>query len=184
MTSVAIQGIRGSYSDAAALELFGSGAELIECRTFGGVFDALTDGVAEYAVLPVRNSIIGEIGTVAGLLLTHTTERSDEIDIQIEHVLAAAELIDVSSLKIVRSHWAALDQCSRFFEANPHLTPVASPDTATSIRAIVEEGSQLQAAIGSERAAELYGAKVILRGIADEANNITTFTAVRNGRKG
>lgn len=93
MTSVAIQGIRGSYSDAAALELFGSGAELIECRTFGDVFDALTDGVAEYAVLPVRNSIIGEIGTVAGLLLTHTTERSDEIDIQIEHVLAAAELI-------------------------------------------------------------------------------------------
>ena len=48
MTTVAIQGIRGSYSEEAAAAHFGIDAEIIECRSFTDAVDAVISRRSEF----------------------------------------------------------------------------------------------------------------------------------------
>lgn len=175
MTVVAIQGIYGSYSEAAARAMLGSGAELIECRDFPSTFEAVTSNRAERAVVPLRNRVVGEITGVSNLIGDGGFEILDEFDLQINHVLAGVASAEIDDVATVRSHTEALRQCSDFLKANPRMKPVTDNDTATSIRRIVSDGLRRNAAIGSERAALFYGAKILSREVANEKDNWTTF---------
>ena len=87
MTRVAIQGIKGSYSEEAAIRLLGDAIELIECPTFEAAFrEAERDGTL--AVIPVRNTIVGRIESTAELLSKSGLVVRDEFVLGIEHVLA------------------------------------------------------------------------------------------------
>ena len=55
---------------------------------------------------------------------------------------------------------------------------VTGTDTASSVRRIVAEGDKKTAAIGSRRACEMYGGKILRENIADDAENITYFYLV------
>jgi len=175
MRLVAIQGIYGSYSEAAAQQMVGAGAELIECRDFASTFQAVLSKGAERAVVPPRNKVIGEIEGVSDLIDYGGFEILDEFDLQITHVLAGIAAAAIEDVTTVRSHREALRQCSEFLDANPRMKPVSDNDTATSIRRIVGENFNCNAAIGSERAALFYGAKILSRDVADEKDNWTTF---------
>jgi len=174
MRLVAIQGIYGSYSEAAAQQMVGAGAELIECRDFASTFQAVLSKRAERAVVPLRNKVIGEIEGVSDLIDYGGFEILDEFDLQITHVLAGIAAAAIEDVTTVRSHREALRQCS-VFGGKPSNETVSDNDTATSIRRIVGENFNCNAAIGSERAALFYGAKILSRDVADEKDNWTTF---------
>lgn len=175
MTTVAIQGIHGSYSDQATTEMFGGSVELIECIDFARVFEAVTSKLAGFAVVPLRNKIVGEIGAVATLLRDSELKILEEFDLEIHHVLVGTEEAKIKDLTTVRSHSEALKQCSLFLAANPQIRPVNGSDTALSISQIANENRTQNAAIGSARAAKIYGAKILCKDIANDANNWTTF---------
>ncbi|MBK6749603.1 MAG: hypothetical protein IPG67_06230 [Acidobacteria bacterium] len=183
MNQVAIAGIRGSYSESAASEYFDGDIELVECSTFEGAFGALRSGLAEYAVIPVRNSIVGEIASTKSLMKKKRPKVVDHVKIRIEHVLAGVQGATFDDLSIVRSHAEALKQCSSFLTANPHLEQLMGFDTASSVRSIVVAGLVRNAAICSERAADIYGASILRRRIADRASNATTFAVISIGKK-
>src|SRR5258706_4906072 len=175
MTTVAIQGIRGSYSEEAALKMLGASVDLIECRDFASTFETVSSKRAECAVIPLRNKIVGEILAIGTLLSQSELTIHEEFDLEIRHVLAGrvdAVMDDVTS---VRSHAEALKQCSLFLAANPHVRQIAGGDTATSISQVADEGRKQNAAIGSARAAKIYGAKILCEDIANDINNWTTF---------
>lgn len=67
MPKIAIQGERGSYSEAAALGYF-KDAEIITCDTFEEAFKSVGKS-AEYAFVPIENSIEGVVTQVCDLLL-------------------------------------------------------------------------------------------------------------------
>jgi len=48
-----------------------SDLELVECESFDQVFAGLSQGIADLAVLPIKNSIVGEIVAVTDLLRVH-----------------------------------------------------------------------------------------------------------------
>lgn len=180
MKQVAIAGIRGSYSESAASEYFNKDdVELIECSTFEGVFGSLKTGLASHAVIPIRNSIVGEIASTASLMRKNRHEVIGQIKVKVQHVLAGVPESSFEDLVAVRSHAEALLQCSNFLAANPHLEKVPGFDTASSIRSVVVTGLPKYAAICSERAAEIYGAKVLRRNIANMSSNTTTFAVIR-----
>jgi len=183
MNQVAIAGIRGSYSESAASEYFAGEVEIIECSTFEGVFGALKTGLAKYAVIPVRNSIVGEIASTASLMRKNRPEVVDHLEHKVEHVLAAVQGATFEQIESVRSHAEALLQCSNFFLANPRLEKVTGFDTASSVRSIVIADLPQYAAVCSERAAKIYGANVLRRNIANKNSNSTTFAVVRNWGK-
>ena len=179
MSVVAIQGVRGSYSEEATFKLLGKSAEILECGRFEDAFQSLIQNRAEYAVIPFKNKIVGAIETPHELLKNTDLKILDELPLEVRHVLVGTPNAEFENLKTVRSHVEALKQCRNFFSVNPNLNQIIGADTAASIRRIVEEKNVQNAAIGSKRAAEIYGAKILKENIADDAENWTTFYLLR-----
>jgi chorismate mutase / prephenate dehydratase len=180
MTMVAIQGIKGSYSEEAVRKLLGDAVSILECSDFADTFAALDRGEADHAVVPVANKIVGAITQPAELIKAGRFQVVEKLSLKVRHVLAGTPDSKIEDLVSVRSHVEALKQCRRFLSGNPNLTQIIGGDTATSIRRIVDEGDPTSAAIGSRRAAELYGAKILREDIADDIDNWTTFYLVGN----
>ena len=175
MKLAAIQGIRGSYSEEAALQMLGASVELIECSDFSSTFEALRSKRAKYAVAPLRNKIVGPIDAVAELLGQNEFEIIEEFDLKINHILAGPTGAVMEDVHCVISHSEALKQCSLFLAGHPHITCIVGGDTASSVSRVVRENVIQNAAIGSVRAAKIYGANILCENISNEKNNRTTF---------
>jgi prephenate dehydratase len=180
MSLAAIQGVKGSYSEEATYRILSADTAIIECVDFEETFRAAVSRKAEFAVVPVKNKIVGEIEATMSLIRKHSLRILDELPLKVCHVLAGTADASLDDLRTVRSHVEALKQCRRFLSGRPNLAQVIGADTASSIRRTVEEGNAHNAAIGSRRAAEMYGAKVLAEDIADDIENWTTFYLLGN----
>jgi prephenate dehydratase len=180
MTRVAIQGIKGSYSEEAVRQLLGDGVSIVECPDFGETFNTLGRGEVDSAVVPVSNKIVGEIAQPTELIRAGKFQVLEKFSLKVKHVLAGTPDSTVAGLTSVRSHVEALKQCRTFLAANPNLAQIIGGDTASSVRRIVDEGDPSKGAICSRRAAELYGAKILRDDIADDTDNWTTFYLIGN----
>ena len=58
MTIVAFQGEHGAFSEEAIYQHFGKEVTPLPCRAFEDIFDAVVNGQADYAAVPVENSLI------------------------------------------------------------------------------------------------------------------------------
>ncbi len=180
MTRVAIQGVRGSYSEEAATNVFGADTRIVECLNFEATFAAVRKGDADRAVIPVENKIVGRIAATTNLLRTNRNRVIEKLPIRVRHVLAGVPDASFEDVVSIRSHIEALKQCRRFFTKHPHIRQVVGADTASSIRNVIRDGNAANAAICSRRAAELYGADIILETIADDVDNWTVFYVIGN----
>jgi len=90
------------------------------------------------------------------------------------HCLIANPPATLDSIKKIYSHPQALGQSGAFLKhLNAELIP--SYDTAGSVKMIKERGILDGAAVAGARAAEIYGMKILARGIEDNQNNFTRF---------
>lgn len=178
MSIVAIQGVRGSYSEEATRNLLGEDAEIVECLDFAATFNAVANSQAEFAVVPVENKIVGEIAGAVNLLRQGKFTVHDRFVLRVEHILAGTVHSSLNRIATVRSHSEALKQCGRFLGERKGWKLIVGADTASSIRRIVEEGVSEDAAVGSRRAAEMYGANILAEEIADDLDNWTTFLLI------
>jgi prephenate dehydratase len=172
---VAFQGERGAFSEEAALKLLGQEIEVVPRRTFADLFASLENGIADYLLAPVENSIAGVVQPSADLLRSSSLRVLDEVEIKIEQHLIGCPGATLNDIETVQSHPVALAQCSRFFEAHPNLKPVTADDTAGSVAEIVRLRNPKLAAIAGQSAADLYGGSIILRSIQDHTENYTRF---------
>ncbi len=180
MRSVAIQGTKGSYSEEAAMKLFGASASIKGFSSFFDTFQALLTKSVDYALIPVRNTIVGEILAVTHIFNQTDLQVIDELPLSIQHVLVGGKNTVLKQIKSVMSHHAALAQCRSFFNENPQIKQTVGSDTASSIRQIVSEHNAENSAIGSYRAAKIYGGKILLENVADKKINHTTFYLIEN----
>ena len=180
MIRIAIQGVRGSYSEEAATNLFGTDTSIVECPNFEATFAAVRRGDADHAVIPVENKIVGRIAATTKLLRVNRNSVIDKLPIRVRHVLAGVPDASFEDIVSVRSHIEALKQCRKFFAKNPNIRQVVGADTASSIRNVIREGDAANAAICSRRAAELSGADIILDAVADDVDNWTVFYVIGN----
>lgn len=67
--TVVYQGIPGAHSQQAATEYFGDKVEYMHVETFREAMKCVSDGVADYAVLPFENSSAGIVTDVYDLLV-------------------------------------------------------------------------------------------------------------------
>lgn len=176
---VAYQGAPSSYSDLAIEKLFISRPnpvrERIGLHSFSAVLDALEAGEAEFALLPIENTIAGSIIEVYRLLAERDLHVIDEEYWLVEHVLAGLHGTTVEDLKVIRSHPVALQQCGAFLDGLVGCRAESYYDTAASARSVVEAGDPSIGAICSEQAALRAGLDILQRGIADRSHNTTRF---------
>src|ERR1041385_3200988 len=172
---IAFQGERGAFSEEAALKLLGPEIELVPRRTFADLYDSLDNGVADYVLAPVENSIAGLVKPSVELLNSKSFSVQNEIQIKIEQHLIGCPGASFEAIETVQSHPTALAQCSRFFETHPTIQRIIADDTAGSVAEVMRRGDPKRAAIAGQRAAELYGAIIIRKSIQDIAENYTRF---------
>ncbi len=172
---VAILGERGTFSEEAALRVLDDDCTTISCPTFEQLFSAIDDGNADFILTPLENSLIGSVHRCVDLLLASDLKIVAEIVLPVSHYLIGFEAATLDTIESVESHPAALGQCTRFFAAHPAFKRVAADDTAGSVRRAVESGDATRAAIGSRRAAEIHGGKILREHIEDHAENYTRF---------
>lgn len=174
MKTVAFQGERGAYSESAVYQFFGTTAKVKPCRDFRDVFESVKKQEAEAGVVPVENSIEGSVNQNYDLFFTYDLKVCGEVIVKVAHCLIANPGTSLDAVKAVYSHPQALAQCRSFLERlNCELIPTY--DTAGSVKLIKEKKLTNAAAIASEKAAELYGMKILARDIADNPENYTRF---------
>ena len=175
---VVYRGAPGAYSEQAALDFFGGGAETAGLEQFEDCFLALREGRADYAVLPIENSSTGAIRQIYDLLTQYECYMVGETTVKVEHCLMALPGATLDAITQVYSHEQGLFQCERYLNAHPDWKQVPQADTAGSAQMVAESGDLTRAAICSARAAELYGLNILARGINHNTHNTTRFVVV------
>jgi len=170
---IAFQGRPGAYSHMACLSAFPK-LEPLPCPSFADAFKAAESGKAEYAMIPIDNSIAGRVADIHHLLPRSKLSIVGEHFIPVHHCLLGIEGAKISDIKTVYSHVHALPQCRKII-AELGLKPVVFEDTAGSAVKVAEMKDKAHGAIASELAAELYGLKILKKNIEDEKGNTTRF---------
>jgi prephenate dehydratase len=179
MTSaVAIQGEAGSFSHAAAREVLGADVRLVPCPTFEDLFRAVESGQATRGVVPIENSLAGSVYEAYDALGAHALHVVGETQVRVRHCLVVRPGTPLDDVRKVASHPVALAQCRRFFLEHPTVAAVPAYDTAGSVRDLLADRLDANAAIGSALAATLYGGEVLLEGLEDHPENYTRFLVV------
>jgi prephenate dehydratase len=173
--SVAYQGERGAFSEAAAVRLLGREIEPVPCASFDDMFAAVGDQSADCCIAPIENSLAGSIHRNYDLLLASQLTIGGETHLRIVHNLIARRDVPLASIRRVYSHPVALAQCTRFLRANPGMEAVPVHDTAGAVREVMERGRDDEAGIASAEAADIYGGHIVSQSVEDHAQNYTRF---------
>ena len=184
--TVAIQGELGAYSQQAVYSFFGKEnvKKVLALPTLQRVFHALCSGKAapNYAVVPIENSSAGSVGETIDLLISRNVRIVGETKVPVQHCLIVHPDSKLTKIKKVMSHPQALAQCREYLDKNGKgWEQVAVYDTAGSIKMIKEQRLLDTAGIASELASEIYGMKVVKKGIEDDKTNTTRFVVIQDG---
>lgn len=172
--TVAFLGPEGTYSHQATLRLAPGDQSLLPCAGIQEVFEALAEGRATHAVVPVENRLEGSVGpTLQGLRTCRATIQA-ELFLPVEHALMVPPGRPRAAIRRVYSHPQALGQCRAWLRAHlPEASPVVRLSTAEAAEAC--QGDEAGAAIASVLAAELQGLEILEAGIQDAPDNATRF---------
>ena len=177
---VAFQGERGAYSEMALQRYFqNADVEARAHRTFREAFEAVLQGVADYGVVPLENSLSGSIHENYDLFLQFPDiSIAGEISIRIIHSLIAKEGTSLSEIRRVFSHPQGLAQCAGFLAEHPEWQQIPYYDTAGSVAHVAEVTDGDVAAIANSEAATTYGLSVLKEGIEGNPQNYTRFAVL------
>jgi prephenate dehydratase len=172
--AVAFQGAPGANSHLAALEVDPDCLPL-PCFSFEDAIDAVKDGVAARAVIPIENSLHGRVADIHFLLPESGLSIIAEHFMPIRHCLMAKSAS--AKLTSAMSHPQALGQCRHYLRANG-IIPVAYADTAAAAAYVADGDDEGAAAIAPPIAAEIYGLEKVQDGIEDDGRNTTRFVVL------
>ena len=177
---VVFQGVEGAYGQAAMQAYFGENVNSFHVRTFRDAMEAIEEGAADYAVLPIENSSAGAVNEMYDLLDEFENYIVAETIIPITNTLSGLPGADISDIQRVYSKAEALMQTSRFLDEQAHWQQISVVNTAVAAKKILEDQDKTQAAVCSAYAAKVYGLSVLVDEINNEPNNSTRFIVVTN----
>jgi prephenate dehydratase len=173
--AVAFQGAPGANSHIAVSQAFPDALPL-PCFGFEDAIDAVREGRADCAVIPIENSLHGRVADMHFLLPESGLVITGEHFLPIRHCLmGSGDLADVTE---AMSHPQALGQCRHWLRGRG-IRAIPFADTAAAAAAVVEMGAPRHiGALAPKLAAEIYGLPVLVEGIADEEDNTTRFVTL------
>ncbi|HBH48501.1 MAG TPA: prephenate dehydratase [Bacteroidales bacterium] len=181
---IAIQGGYGAFHEIAAIKYFGDeNIEIVPRNTFKDLFKALKDGLVDFGITAIENSLAGSILPNYNLLLESNMKVIGEIYLRIKQNLVALPGQTMADISEVFSHPMAILQCQNFFDNYPEVKLVDSLDTALSAKKIADEKLTGIAAIASDLAAKKYKLDIVAEEIETNKKNYTRFLILqdRNG---
>lgn len=175
---IAIQGVKASFHEEAALAYFGPDIEILECLTFKKMFEELKSERADYLVMAIENSIAGSLLPNYSLLQDYNFPIIGEIFLPVQLHLLALPGVRFEDVKYVQSHPIAIRQCEEFLQELSGITVLEKSDTAACAREIQDNQMKDTVAIANQTAAKTYGLEVLERRIESNKKNYTRFLII------
>ena len=178
---VAFQGTEGAYGHQAALQHFAVTQRPIDFKAYGtfkDMLEAVIEGHADRALLPIENTTAGSVYESYDLLLRFNLSLVGEEIVDVRHCLLGVEPVPIESLRRIHSHPQALSQCSEFLSTLKDCEGVSAANTALAAKHVRDLKNPQEAAIASEEAGAHFGLHVLRRDIANQAVNYTRFVVV------
>lgn len=177
MTRYAYLGPVGTFTQAA-LAVFMKDGDTSEA--FGNVtaaLDAVRQGMADAAVVPIENSVEGVVAlTLDELAMGDPLVIHAERTLPVTFSLLAAGDTALASIKRIATHPHAEAQCRRFIaDKLPHVEFVPMSSTAAAAAALADGTADFDAAIAAPIAADHYGLTTLAENIGDIDRAVTRF---------
>ncbi len=177
---IVFQGVQGAYSQAAMEKYFGKEINSFHVQTFRDAMEAIEEGSADFAVLPIENSSAGAVNEVYDLLMEFENYIVGEVFLPIDHALVGLPGAKLSDIERVYSHPQALMQCAKSLDEHREWQQISVANTAVAAKKILEDHDRTKAALCSVYAAEYYGLEVLQERMNHNSQNATRFIVVTN----
>jgi len=171
--AIAFQGAPGANSHRAAME-YAPDSLPLPCFSFAEALDAVKEGRAGCAMIPIENSQAGRVADIHFLLPESGLSIVGEFFMPIHHALMA---LSDGPFEAAYSHTHALGQSRRYL-AERNIVPLSHADTAGAAAYVKELGDPAIAAIAPAIAADLYGLKIVDQRVEDTEDNTTRFVVL------
>jgi prephenate dehydratase len=168
--AIALQGAPGCNGHRAALE-YDPDCLPLPCFSFEDALEAVKEGRADRAIIPIENSQHGRVADIHFLLPESGLSIVGEYFLAISYAVMA---LGDGPFAAAYSHPQALGQ-TRHYLRKHGIVPMAYADTAGAAALVKEQGDTQACAIAPRIAAELYGLRIVAEGVEDAADNTTRF---------
>jgi len=185
---IAYLGPEGTFSEAALLQMTAAGlipaapgagaTEPLSTDSTPAALDAVRDGSADYACVPIENSIDGTVLATLDNLATGTPlQVFAELTLDVEFSIAVRPGTTADQVRTVAAFPVAAAQVRRWLA--DHL-PAAEITAAISNAAAAQDvsASRADAGVSTALAARRYGLATLADGVVDEPNARTRFVLV------
>ena len=180
MPRVAYLGPRGTFSQAALLELTARGLlagpiEELPTVSTPAALDAVRSGAADYACVPIENSIEGSVlPTLDSLAFGAPLQVFTELTLDVAFSIVVAAHTTAADVRRVAAFPVAAAQVRRWLaEHLPHAEVVPAVSNAAAAEDVRD--GRAEAGVSTALAAELYGLASLADGVVDEPNARTRF---------
>lgn len=177
----AYSGKRGAYAEQAITRYFDEQDVLsMSVDSFDEIFQAVTDGKADYGMVPIENSLAGSVyQNYDNFSRFEDVSIAGAVTLNIRHALLGVKGASVSDIKKVFSHPQGFGQCKKFLDAHKDWSLVDAVSTASAAQAVSESGLKETAAIASSVNASIYGLEVLAEDIENDPGNFTRFVVIQ-----
>lgn len=175
---IGYQGVEGSFSEEALRKYFNSYDSIKNYEEFKDVFVALENNEIQYAILPIENSYTGAITEVYDLLVKYNFYIVGEECIKIDQNLMGISGANIEEIEEIYSHPQGFEQSRGFLSRYDNIKLIPYHNTAISAKLVSDLKDKKKAAIGSKRAANIYGLSILKENINDKKDNHTKFIII------
>ena len=172
---VAYLGPQYSFTHFAALERFGSQADLVAVNTIAAVFEEVNRGHTEFGIVPIENSTDGRIVDTLDMFQRLPLKICGELQISVHHNLLSRS--PRSEINEIYSKPQALSQCRDWLARNMPQADLIEV-TSTSTAAQLARDKPGAGAVASRQAAVRYDLEIVADNIEDNPNNVTRFAVI------
>ncbi len=183
-------GVPGSYAYEVLINLIKNNKNIndkhlieyniINFNSHHDLVEAVSNNNIDIAILPIENSIVGEVRDSIDLINKKNIHIIGEVQHKIEHNLLGIKNSKIENIKRVYSHEQALMQCSEFLEKYPNWLKEKMNNTALSAKYIHEENNIENACIANLHTKEMYDLELLKDNINNQKENYTRFFIISN----
>ena len=176
MSTYAYLGPAGTFTEAALQKITSSSDQLIPYANVTACLNAVRNGEAEFALVPIENSIEGVVARTLDELATgDPLVISGEVTLPVTFALMVRP--GTVSISSITTHPHSESQCRTYIAVNyPNIEVNLATSNAAAAQAVSR--GDFDAAIASSSAAALYGLTIVEENIGDNEGAVTRFVLV------
>jgi len=161
--------------EMSALGLLTGPSEEVATVSTPAALDAVRDGAAEYACVPIENSIEGSVlPTLDSLAFGPPLQVFGELTLEVAFSIVIAERMTADEVRRIAAFPIAAAQVQRWLAAHlPNAAIVPASSNAAAAEDVMH--GRADAGVSTALAAELYGLASLASGVVDEPNARTRF---------